>query len=30
MLMVDVPSDYDQLARYGEWGTNEQPLLIKT
>jgi ATP-dependent helicase/nuclease subunit B len=30
MLMVDEPSDYDQLARYGEWGTNEHPLLIKT
>ena len=30
MLMVDVSSDYDQLARYGEWGTNEPALLIKT
>ena len=30
MHMIDSSSDYDQLSRYGEWGTNEPALLIKT
>ena len=29
MLMANASSDYDHLARYGEWSTNQSALLIK-
>ena len=29
MLKADASSDYDHLARYGEWSTNQRATVIK-